>query len=198
MTFFCVGLLLLIGESLCVRAGVPLLLRSVLHTVTLGCVCPGTEHSALGQTGWLTGGEKKKRQRWQTDRETERRRWGGGRTCFNVVWRFCSDSGEICRGNLSQTDRKWRVLKKGKGGVQSGQAQGLFPSLQLSPPSADTVWEDSRQFNRSMEQKVERKKWGERECAEKKNPPFQAFTYRVSLGTSGCTFWPSVGNLLNV
>lgn len=40
----------------CVRAGVPHLLRSVLHTVTLGCVCPGAEHSALGQPGWLTGG----------------------------------------------------------------------------------------------------------------------------------------------
>lgn len=33
---------------LSVQAGVPHLLRSVLHTVTLGCVCPGTEHRAPG------------------------------------------------------------------------------------------------------------------------------------------------------
>lgn len=45
-----------------VRAGVPPphphLPRSVLHTVTLGCVCPGAEHSTLGQTGRLTRSEE--------------------------------------------------------------------------------------------------------------------------------------------
>lgn len=42
--------------SLLVQTGVPYLLRSVLHTVTLGCVCPGTEHRVLGWPDCLTGG----------------------------------------------------------------------------------------------------------------------------------------------
>lgn len=42
--------------SLSVQTGVPYLLRSVLHTVTLGCVCPGTEHRVLGWPDCLTGG----------------------------------------------------------------------------------------------------------------------------------------------
>lgn len=41
-----------------VRAGVPHLPRSVLHTVTLGCVCPAAEHSAVGQTSRLTRSEE--------------------------------------------------------------------------------------------------------------------------------------------
>lgn len=40
----------------CVQAGVPHLLRSVLHTVTLDCVRPGIVHRALGRLDWLTGG----------------------------------------------------------------------------------------------------------------------------------------------
>lgn len=40
-----VGVCLILSSG----AGVPHLPRSVLHTVTLGYVCPGTEHSALGQ-----------------------------------------------------------------------------------------------------------------------------------------------------
>lgn len=41
---------------------------------------------------------------------------------------------------------------------RSRQTEGLLPSSLLSPPLVDTVREDGGQFNRSVEQKVEREK----------------------------------------